>query len=384
MSSTEPVIRLDVITGRYTGVQENSSLLLQEAVRQLDVCNACRYCEGLCAVFPALARRAEIDAGDVTQLANLCHDCRACYDACMYSPPHEFELDLPKALSAVRLADYQRYVWPARVPKLLSGWRGLGAGAAISTLLVGGLAVAHAGWSGLVASTGQAAGPYRLIPYGLLLALMLAATVYAVVVMVAAGGSYWREVGTVPGSRPKAVLQAAWHAATLRYMRGGGEECYYPDDEQPASGRRHLHGLVAWGFGLCVLSTIAAGISQDIFGSQPPYPLLSVPVLAGTLGGIGLVIGCAGLLVLKTRSSEVTSFAAMTVKDYGLLVALTYLGVTGIAVLVLRDTAAYGIVLLIHLSAVVEALAMAPYSKFVHIVFRFMALVHDSLEQQEA
>ena len=31
--------------------------LLAEAERQLDICNACRYCEGYCAVFPALERR---------------------------------------------------------------------------------------------------------------------------------------------------------------------------------------------------------------------------------------------------------------------------------------------------------------------------------------
>ena len=31
--------------------------LLEEAQRQMVICNACRYCEGYCAVFPALALR---------------------------------------------------------------------------------------------------------------------------------------------------------------------------------------------------------------------------------------------------------------------------------------------------------------------------------------
>ena len=30
--------------------------LVEDAQRVLRVCNACRYCEGYCAVFPALAR----------------------------------------------------------------------------------------------------------------------------------------------------------------------------------------------------------------------------------------------------------------------------------------------------------------------------------------
>ena len=61
--------------------------LFQEAERQLVVCNACRYCEGYCAVFPALELRQAFARGDITYLANLCHDCRACYYACMYTPP---------------------------------------------------------------------------------------------------------------------------------------------------------------------------------------------------------------------------------------------------------------------------------------------------------
>src|SRR5579875_2801088 len=121
-------------------------LLTAEATRQLDICNACRYCEGLCAVFPALERRTVLSDGDVSQLANLCHDCRACFDACMYSPPHEFDLDLPRALSAVRVADYERHVWPARVPRPLSGWSGVAIGALVSVVIVLILAVASAGW----------------------------------------------------------------------------------------------------------------------------------------------------------------------------------------------------------------------------------------------
>ncbi len=359
-------------------------LLVQEATRQLNICNACRYCEGLCAVFPALERRRVLDHGDISQLANLCHDCRACFDACMYDPPHQFALDVPKALSAVRLSDYQRYVWPARVPRAFSGWSGVVFGGLLSSAIVLAVAAGHAGWSGLVRSHDTAASPYQLIPYGALIGLMLAAGLYSVVVTAFAARSYWREVGRSAGRfRLSAVAQAVWYAATLRYLRGGGADCYYPEDDRPSAGRRHLHALVAYGFGLCLVSTIAAGVEQDIVGIEPPYPWLSVPVISGTVGGIGLVLGCFGLLMLKARSSAVTSFAQMTIKDYGLLVALTLLGLTGLATLLTRDTAAFGIVLLVHLAILVESFAMAPYSKFIHLVFRFEALVLDNLEIAE-
>ena len=34
--------------------------LVEEAQRVLAICNACRYCEGYCAVFPALQRRLSL------------------------------------------------------------------------------------------------------------------------------------------------------------------------------------------------------------------------------------------------------------------------------------------------------------------------------------
>lgn len=368
------------VTARPT---DSLTVLVSEAARELAVCNACRYCEGMCAVFPALERRLDLTAGDVSQLANLCHDCRACFDACMYSSPHEFAIDLPQALASVRVADYRRYVWPRRVPRVLSGWSGLLLAPLLAAALVLAIALAHAGWSGLVRPTDSAASPYRVIPYAALLALMLAATAFAVGVSIDAGRRYWIATAATPARlTARAIARAVWQALTLRYLRGGGAECFYPEDDQPSPARRHLHGLVAYGFGLCLLSTVAAGVSQDIAGVSPPYPWLSVPVIAGTMGGAGLVIGAAGLLLLKTRSSEVTSVAAMTVKDYGLLVALLFLALSGIAVLLTRDTPAFGVVLVVHLSALVEAFVLAPYSKFVHVLFRFLALVRDNVEQQ--
>src|SRR5437773_9656422 len=85
---------------------------------QLDVCNACRYCEGYCAVFPALEKRRNFSPGDVVYLANLCHDCRACFYACMYAPPHEFGVNIPQALAEVREQTYDQYALPRVVSDL--------------------------------------------------------------------------------------------------------------------------------------------------------------------------------------------------------------------------------------------------------------------------
>lgn len=355
--------------------------LIEDAKRQLTICNACRYCEGLCPVFPALERRALISDGDLTQLANLCHDCRACLDACMYSPPHEYDLDLPTALTAARLADYRRYVWPVEVPGIFRGRSGLLIGAAISVVIVVSLAVLHAGWSGLTRATGSGASPYQLIPSGTLLALMLIATAYGAVVFAWAARSFW--VATESGTTRigwRAISSAVWQAATLAHMRGGGADCYYTETDQPSPQRRRLHHMVSYGFGLCFVSTASAAVIQHLAGRQPPYPWLSVPVLSGTVGGVAMVVGCGGLVVLKMRGRSASVLPEMTVKDYGLLSALMFLAGTGVMVLLTRETHVYGLVLIIHLAAVMECLAMAPYSKFVHVVFRFLSLVRDNAE----
>jgi citrate/tricarballylate utilization protein len=211
---------------------------------------------------------------------------------------------------------------------------------------------------------------------------MLAAVAYSLVIGALAARRYWQATnGGDAAVRPADVLKATWYALTLRYLRGGGVDCYYPEDDKPSPARRYLHILVVAGFGLCIVSTVAAAVLQDILGEQPPYAWLSAPVISGTIGGIGLLAGCVGLLLLKARSSQVTSIAQMTVKDYGLLTALTFLALTGLAVLLTRDTPAFGVILLIHLAAVILSFASAPYSKFVHVVFRFAALIRDNAEQ---
>jgi citrate/tricarballylate utilization protein len=201
--------------------------------------------------------------------------------------------------------------------------------------------------------------------------------------MVDAGRRYLRACGFRVSSFRLAVIgRGLWDAATLRYMRGGGDECYYPKDDTPSSSRRLLHYTVAAGFGLCIVSTVSAGVLQDILRHQPPYALWSVPVVSGTVGGVALVVGCCGLASLKRSMSGGYSAHGITVKDYGLLFALAFLAVTGLATLIARDSPAFGIVFLIHLTAVIVSFVAAPYSKFIHVIFRSLAVIGNVAEDR--
>src|ERR1700752_4999827 len=107
-----------------------------EVGRQMQICNACRYCEGFCAVFPAMTRRLEFGRADIHYLANLCHNCGACLHACQYAPPHEFAVVFPQAMAKVRARTYQDYAWPAPFAALYRR-----AGLATALALAGGLSL---------------------------------------------------------------------------------------------------------------------------------------------------------------------------------------------------------------------------------------------------
>lgn len=355
--------------------------LVLEAQRQLNVCNACRYCEGYCAVFPALERRTVLDGGDITQLANLCHDCRACFYACMYATPHEFQLNLPAALSAVRLASYEKYVprWP--LPKALRGMTSATLVTTLTALVIAGLVALTAGLDALWRSSPAPGSPYDVISFPTLLVTVIAPLVFSVTVATRASLLYWRDTGGRLRELTdlKALALAGRYAMELRYQRGGGGECYYPDD-RPAATRRHLHSLVVYGFLACTASTVSAAVMQDILGNRPPYAYLSAPVLFGLVGGLAMVAGCTGLTILKARSDQEPAEDAMVARDYGLLTALNVLSITGLLTLFTRNTPAFNLVLITHLAAVVVAFAIFPYTKFMHWVYRYLAIVKDNQE----
>src|SRR3974377_2192587 len=98
----------------------HGSQILDEADRLMTVCNSCRYCEGLCAVFPAMEMRRAFSDGAPNYLANLCHACGACYVDCQFSPPHEFNVNVPKTLAIARAESYVAYAWPGALSGLFA------------------------------------------------------------------------------------------------------------------------------------------------------------------------------------------------------------------------------------------------------------------------
>jgi len=358
--------------------------LLRDAQRQLEICNACRYCEGICAVFPAIERRRAFQAGDVLLLANLCHDCRTCYYVCPFTPPHQFEINIPRMMSRVREATYRGYAWPRWLAQFL-----VDQGPGLALILLFSLAVAVAAsflWAGPTALTSARTGPgafYTVFPW---LWMFVPATLLTVVGFAVAGLGvlhFWRDVGSssavrAAGARP--LLGAIGDALTLRYLDGGGPGCDYPE-ESPSRARKWAHHLVFWGFAAAFVSTTLAFVQQEIFGVLPPYPYASAPVLFGAAGGIAMIGGGIALWALKLRSERAPASLVMFAKDQAFIALLLLVNVTGMALLLLRDTPGMGIMLNLHLAAVLGFYLTAPYGKLVHALYRTGALFRDRLER---
>ena len=348
---------------------------------ELEVCNACRYCEGYCAVFPALERRRRFSPADVVYLANLCHDCRACFYACMYAPPHEFGVNIPKALAEVREQTYAQYALPRVVSDLARRNAWLLVIATIVSLALFGL-VAVLSPTGIFATHTGPGAFYAVIPYLVMLLPALLVSLYAIWVMLAGAFVFARDIGGqhLVATSWRQILAAAGEALGLRYLRGGtGGGCYYPS-ERTSNSRLLFHMLVFYGFLSAFAATIVAGVMQDIMDILPPYPLLSVPVVLGSLGGVGIIVGATGMLVLKWRSDRAPADGRSLNLDWLFLLSLDVVALTGMLLLALRETPAMGVLLVVHLATVLALYVSAPYGKFAHFLYRYAALVQNQME----
>ena len=364
----------------------SSDSVTTEGERVLRICGACMYCDGLCPVFPALSGKHAYAAADLSYLANLCHNCRACWYACQYAPPHPFAVNLPAALAGLRRQSYAEYVWPGwlslafRRPLLGAAFIAVATLAAMLAILAamvspGGLSVARTGPGSF----------YAAVPWGLMAGLAGASAVWAAVCLSVSIWRFWRAIAAdVPAKALRLGFGPALRdIVTLRHLGGGGPGC---NDAGPrfSRGRRACHHIMAAGVVLAFAATLAAAIDQDVLGRMPPYPLASLPVGFGVAGGLAIVVGVAGLLALEACSDRAPSDKGEAVLNVVFLNALGVAALSGLALVALRDTPAMGPLLVFHLSVVFGLFIGAPAAKILHAPYRAAALLRAAAERRHS
>jgi citrate/tricarballylate utilization protein len=335
---------------------------IAEGERLLTICNACRYCEGFCAVFPAMERRLSFTEADLNYLANLCHNCAECYYACQYAPPHEFAVNVPKTLAEIREQSYRKYAWPRALR--LGVWWALAIGLVAAILLGRGRSALNADF-------------YAVISHRAMVATFGIVAVFILIAHLAGLARFWKQCGE--RLRASALVKALNDILTLTNLASGGAGCTYPNERHSQS-RRRFHHFTFYGFLLCFASTTTAAIYHYLLGLRAPYGYASLPVALGTLGGLGLLIGPIGLYALKRRRDPAIADPKQDPMDVSFLALLFFASLTGLLLLVLRETPGMGWLLTIHLGVVLGLFLTLPYGKFVHGIYRSAALLRSALE----
>ncbi|MES3002225.1 MAG: tricarballylate utilization 4Fe-4S protein TcuB [Pseudomonadota bacterium] len=350
-----------------------------EGARQMQICNACRYCESFCAVFPAMTRRLDFTTADIHYLANLCHNCGACLHACQYAPPHEFAVNIPQAMAKVRVHTYAEFAYPKALGALYQR-----NGLTLALATAAGLAlflVLLLAWSGGFALAPNGGNFYAVFPHNALVAMFGLAFGWAVLALGVGATRFWR--GQSPGTQAGAPAEAIHSVLTLKYLDGGhGDGCNDADDKFTLW-RRRWHHFTFYGFMLCFASTSVATLYHYLLGLHAPYALTSLPVLLGTAGGIGLLIGPAGLLWLNLRRAQAHGDPSQRPMDRGFIALLLLASATGLALLAWRDTSAMALLLAVHLGVVMGLFLTLPYGKFAHGIYRSAALLKYAIERRQ-
>ena len=264
-----------------------------EVARIMQICNACRYCEGFCAVIPAMTRRLEFTAADTHYLANLCHNCGACLHACQYAPPNPFGVNVPQSLAQVRVTTYQQFAWPRALGTLYQR-NGLTLAWALTLslalFLIATMVVQGSWWQRI-----EGGNFYAIFPHGLLVWMFAPVFGFSVIALGLGVRDFWRAVLPMDGTKPAPIhsaasAEAAHDALRLKYLDGGhGLGCNETDDSTTLW-RKRFHHATFYGFMLCFAATSVATLYHYAFGWVAPYPLTSLPVVLGTVGGMGLVV----------------------------------------------------------------------------------------------
>ncbi|HEY6510340.1 MAG TPA: tricarballylate utilization 4Fe-4S protein TcuB [Burkholderiaceae bacterium] len=356
------------------------SIDVSDAARMLTICNACRYCEGYCAVFPAMTRRLEFSRVDVHYLANLCHNCGACLHACQYAPPHEFGVNLPRAMARVRIQTYAEHAWPAALGALYrrnSLVTSLALLAALALFMVLAAALQGSLWQA------QPAGDFYLVfPHGLMVWLFAPVFGFAALALGVSARRFYAGLQAGPAGAG-ASGEALRDALTLKYLDGGhGDGCNEADDAFTLA-RRRAHHLTFYGFVLCFAATCVATVMHYALGQPAPYGWLSLPKLLGVTGGAAMVVGTLGLWRLNLRRHALHGDVVQRPIDRGFIVLLFATAASGLVLAAARHTPALALLLSIHLASVMALFLTMPYGKFVHGAYRLAALLAWSLEKRK-
>lgn len=336
-------------------------------------CFQCATCGSVCELAPAeqpFPRRQMINAqwGLVDRLAAdpavwLCHQCGNCTERCPRDAQPGNVLNVVRALLIERLA----------VPGAMG--RVVARAGATWPLLIG-LPILF--WVALLGLTGHLAPPTsvhayeQVVPHYLIYSVFFPVAAFVVLMSFLSGRRLWTLLGTSGPPRHGSFLAGLVPVLGEIATHGRFASC---DDGKP---RQWGHLALLWGFvGAAVTSGLLI-VWMYGFGTPMPLPQAHPVKLLGNLSALLLVVGGLVLGFNRLRGGE--RLGPSTAFDrFFLGVVLLVIG-SGVAVELVRlgalSPALAVAIYVVHLGAVLCLFLTFPYSKFAHLLYRTLAMVH--------
>jgi citrate/tricarballylate utilization protein len=339
--------------------------VLDEAVRQYWICNACRLCNDLCPVFTVMSSKPIIEHRDTVLLANLCYDHRDCYYSCPYVPPHEFSVNIPEINRRVRLETYSNLNF--NIIKTMWG-KVILAALTIPIILM---------WIiyGKNIFVGGPISFYRLIPKDVIVIAGTISVLYIIAWAIAILARYDRMLG--PGYRPS--LSTLPRTLKNIFLHHWFEKIHYPGDEW-GNTRYVYHILIFYGLGLDIIATILGFYYEDFLHIMSPFSLANPVVIIGIVGGVMIIIGTVIAFYARYVSAISQRFMPISAIDFAFAIVLFLVALTGVLVLLFRvfypsEPYLTYTILLIHLTLVYYFFILAPFTTTMpHILVRAWSL----------
>jgi citrate/tricarballylate utilization protein len=229
-------------------------------------------------------------------------------------------------------------------------------------------------------------GFYAIFPHNLMVSMFAPIFLWSVLALALGVIKFWREVTPATSGAPlssPAAAEAAHDALRLKYLGGGhGDGCNNEDDAFTLA-RKRAHHLTFYGFMLCFAATSVATFYHYVLNLPAPYDFTSLPKILGTVGGISLTLGTLGLWRLNLARDPNHGDAQQRPMDRGFIALLFFISVTGLALMLSKNTAAMPVLLAVHLGMVMALFLTLPYGKFAHGIFRTAALLRFAVEKRQ-
>ncbi len=345
-------------------------------------CYQCATCSSVCQLAPPgspFPRRQMLLAqwGQADRLASdpavwLCHQCNDCTVRC---PRDARPGDVMQSLRSMAV---ERLAVPAWLGRLVGGARWSWPLLFVLPLLF---------WIAVLYALGSLPDVPR-VPIGQLIyeevvphwLIYLVYIPVAGLVVLAAAASAWRFWNSLEGAKDRrgsfilAAIGALWEIATHKRFA----KC------EAAAPRRWGHFWLMWGFAGALVATTLAIVALYLMHDYP-LPLDHPFKWVGNAAAAMLLVG--GVLILGHRLKEGGQAGKSTAYDNFFLATVLLVVVTGVLSelgrFAFRPGLAVGIYV-VHLGSILTLFATFPYSKFIHFVYRTLALIHEKMMQRKS